>query len=184
MIGTFKISIPDKYVISAPDQNGNETNIYFSKLADIYTSNIIKRGWKVWNSDGRIHAEIMELTVDEFGILLSLEGAVEWFNPFIKVPEALIDAEILEGLSNRTYQVQTGIDPITEEPIYEDKIHTWKTWRDDSHPLADPIEGFYYFMSATFGRTLSTKELEIIYKNGTVFLVDSVPEVIDNIVIV
>ena len=44
MIGTFKISIPDKYVISAPDQNGNETNIYFSKLADIYTSNIIKRG--------------------------------------------------------------------------------------------------------------------------------------------
>ena len=39
-------------------------------------------------------------------------------------------------------------------------------------------------MSATFGRTLSTKELEIIYKNGTVFLVDSVPEVIDNIVIV
>ena len=117
MIGTFKISIPDKYVISAPDQNGNETNIYFSKLADIYTSNIIKRGWKVWNSDGRIHAEIMELTVDEFGILLSLEGAVEWFNPFIKVPEALIDAEILEGLSNRTYQVQTSIDPITEEPI-------------------------------------------------------------------
>ena len=32
--------------------------------------------------------------------------------------------------------------------------------------------------------SLRTNASEIIYKNGTVFLVDSVPEVIDNIVIV
>ena len=184
MQGTFIIQIPEKYGISVPDAQGNETNPYFHPVVDRYASNLLKRGWKLWNGNNMLHAEVHDFTVQELLVLSNFEGTVEYFNPFIKVAEADIDSEIPEGLPNRTYQEQIGVetelDPETNEeiqvPIYEERIHTWRTWRDSTHPLGEPIEGFYYFMSASFGKTLTSNELLTIHNAPTAELVDSIPE--------
>lgn len=186
--GTFKISIPEKYIISDPDINGNETNPYFLTIADRYATNCLKRGWKLWNESDRLFAEVKRLRVDEFELIMMFEGEIEWYNPFIKVSEVDIDSEIPEGLPNRIYKVQIGtesdIDPETNEeyqiPIYEDNVHTWRSWRDQSHPLGEPINGFYYFMSATFGKTLTGSELFIIHNSPYCELVNEIPYDIPN----
>ena len=36
MKGTFIIDLPEKYIISVPDINGNETNPYFVTMLDKY----------------------------------------------------------------------------------------------------------------------------------------------------
>ncbi len=185
MQGTFIIQIPEKYAISVPDALGNETNPYSHPVVDRYSTNLLKRGWKLWNGNNMLHAEVHDFTVQELLVLTNFEGTVEYFNPFIKVAETDIDSEIPEGLPNRTYQVEgdsevIGIDPDTGdemlEPTYEDRIHTWRTWRDSTHPLGEPIEGFYYFMSASFGKTLTSNELLTIHNAPTAELVDSIPE--------
>lgn len=130
----------------------------------------------------------VDFDIDHFSMLMQLPGAkVEFYMPFIKVAELDIDSEIPEGLSNRTYQEQVGteieVDPETGEeiqvPTYEERIHTWRTWRDSSHPLGEPVGGFYYFMSAPFGNTLPSDELLIIHNSLTAELVDAVPEIIE-----
>ena len=183
MQGTFIIQIPEKYAISVPDALGNETNPYFHPVVDRYASNLLKRGWKLWNGNNMLHAEVHDFTVQELLVLTNFEGTVEYFNPFIKVAGADIDSEIPEGLPNRTYQEQVGteaeIDPETNEeiqvPIHSTKVHTWRTWRDSTHPLGEPIEGFYYFMSASFGKTLTSDELLIIHNSQTATLIDEMP---------
>lgn len=184
MKGKFIIHVPEKYAISVPDALGNETNPDFHPVVDRYATNILKRGWKLWNGNNILHAEVHDFTVQELLVLANFEGTVEYFNPFIKVAEADIDSEIPEGLPNRTYQEQIGaeteFDSETNEeiqvPTYEERIHTWRTWRDSTHPLGEPIEGFYYFMSATFGKTLTSNELLIIHNSLSAELVDSIPE--------
>lgn len=184
MQGTFIIHVPEKYAISVPDAQGNETNPYFHPVVDRYATNILKRGWKLWSVGDVLHAEVKDFTVQEMLVLNRFDGGVEYFNPFIKVAEADIDSEIPEGLPNRTYQEQVGteteLDPETNEeiqvPTYQERIHTWRTWRDSTHPLGEPIEGFYYFMSASFGNTLTSNELLIIHNSLTAELADSIPE--------
>ena len=189
MKGTFIIQIPEKYAISVPDAQGNETNPYFHPVVDRYATNLLKRGWKLRNGNNMLHAEVHDFTVQELLVLTNFEGTVEYFNPFIKVAEGNIDDEIPEGLPNRVYSHQVGVkeeeDLIDEDtgvvhtvevPDYEDRIHTWRTWRDSTHPLGEPIKGFYYFMSATFGKTLASNELLTIHNSLSAELVDSIPE--------
>ena len=61
-----------------------------------------------------------------------------------------------------------------------DNLHTWKSWRssEESYHL-QYIDGFYYFVSSTFGNTLSGKELLMIYNADGVELVMSLPESIN-----
>lgn len=167
MTGLFEISIPEKYVISEPDLEGNETSINFNTLADKYCNNIIRRGWKVWNGDSSIHAEVKSLTVGEFLLICSFEGECKYYNPYIKISEEYIDNVIPEGLSNREYLDGDII-----------KVHTWRTWRssEESYPL-QLIEGNYYFVSYSFGNTLTSQELMTIYNNQDSTLVDELPTV-------
>lgn len=177
MKGTFIIDLPEKYIISVPDINGNETNPYFITMLDKYCNNIIRRGWKVWNGNERIHAEVLSLTVEELELIDMFEGSVQYFCPFIKVAEEDIDTIIPEGLSNRTYIYDTGLLNEEGEAVTLEQTHTWRTWRDDSHPLGDVVNGYYYFMSATFGATLPSKELMIVHNSESAKLVDEIPNI-------
>ena len=93
----------------------------------------------------------------------------------IKVVEENIDDEVCEGIPNRTYTETTIFTDENEQPVTVERIHTWRTWRDDSHQLGDSIEGYYYFMSATFGQTLTSHELMLIHNSANVELVDEIP---------
>lgn len=176
MKGTFIISIPEKYVISIPDIQGNETNPYFNVLADKYATNMLKRGWKLWNDDNKLNAEVKDFVVQEMLLVVALEGTVQYFNPFIKVAEQFIDEVIPEGLSNRTYFTTDMTDPYA--PVEVENIHTWRTWRSPNHPLPAPIDvegiNYYFFMSATFGNTLTSDELMIIHQSENATLVDTI----------
>lgn len=154
-----------------------------------YRDDLITQGIQPYRDNGYLVADIdtsrVSFNVNDFLLVISKGGEVKFFNPLVKVNELNIDDEIPEGLPNRTYQEQTGIsitiDEETgeeiEEPIYEEKIHTWRSWRDKSHPLGNIIDGNYYFMSATFGKTLSSDELMLIHNSNGVELVDKKPEI-------
>lgn len=174
MIGKFEITIPQKYVISMPDMEGNETNPDFSLLLDKYCNNIVRRGWKVWDNSNNLHAEVRSLIVDELLLIRQYSGTVKYFNPIVKVAELEIDSEIPIGLPNRTYTIIVdNTDP--ENPVTEEKVHTWRSWRSPNHPLGEVFEGFYYFISATYGKTLTCTELLIIHQSATATLVDTKP---------
>jgi len=180
MKGTFIIDLPEKYIISVPDINGNETNPYFVTMLDRYCNNIIRRGWKVWNGGDRIHAEVLSLSIEELELINMFDGNVQYFCPFIKVNENDIDSTVPEGLSNRTYIYDTGLITEEGELVTLEQTHTWRTWRDSSHPLGEIIDGYYYFMSATFGYTLSGEELMIIHNSASAELVDEIPNYENN----
>lgn len=180
MKGTFIIDLPEKYIISVPDINGNETNPYFVTMLDKYCDNIIRRGWKVCNIGDRIHAEVLSLSVEELELINMFDGNVQYFCPFIKVGKNDIDSTIPEGLRDRTYIYDTGLITEEGESVTLEQTHTWRTWRDDSHPLGEVIDGYYYFMSATFGYTLSGEELMIIHNSTSAELVDEIPNYENN----
>ena len=123
MQGIFEISIPEKYVISIPDMEGNETNADFTPMLDKYCNNILKRGWKVWNGGPALHAEIHSLVVQEFLLILGFEGSIKYYNPFVKVEKVAINDEISEGLPNKTHTVVID-DSDPENIITEERIRT------------------------------------------------------------
>lgn len=183
----IRLTIPSKYIKKAP-MTGNPD--YIEALAE-YATNMYIYGAIPVSVNGITTVDLTndaeaDFDIDHFNMLSQLPGVkVEFYMPSIKVAEADIDNEIPEGLSNRTYQEQVGTvvttDPETEEeiqePVYETRVHTWRTWRDNSHPLPEPVEGYYYFMSATFGKTLLFEELKIIFNSSNVELVDGKPKI-------
>jgi len=181
----IRLTIPSKYIKKAPI-SGNPD--YISTLAE-YATNMYIYGAKPISSGGITTVDLTldaeaDFDIDHFNMLTQLPDIkVDFYNPFIKVAETDIDNAIPEGLSNRTYkeQVDTTIEKEIETgeeiqvPVYETRIHTWRTWRDNSHPLSEPIEGYYYFMSATFGKSLSSEELYIIHNSIHADLIDYYP---------
>jgi len=140
-------------MLSMPAMDGSEQNPDYNLMLAKYSNNILLRGWKTRVVGSMGVSEIQDLVVDEFLLITAFGGGVKYFNPFIKVAEADIDNEIPEGLPNRTYSVCIE-DCEEEEPIMEERVHTWRTWRDANHPLSEPIEDeegnkYYYFMSAS-----------------------------------
>ena len=126
--------------------------------------NIIKRNWpyKITDDTNKVQATVMSLVLQEFLMIKQFGGKVDGYNPMIRVAEADIDNEIPEGLPNRTDA--------------EGNIRTWRTWRDDTHPLPEPedIDGtlYYTFVSYTFGKALTDDELLIIYNSPDAQLID------------
>ena len=113
----------------------------------------------------------------ESGIYTDSDGNIFYpevyqFNPIIKVSIEDIDREIPEGLPNRTWINGSGPD----NPV--EIIHTWRTWRSsiETRPM-ELIEDYYYFISATFGDTLTGEELMIIHNDLYAELVDEKPMV-------
>lgn len=101
-------------------------------------------------------------------VLARDNGEVIGYAPYIKVPVANIDDDILDGLPNRIYQDADG----------KDVVHTWRTWaKGAEYPLPDPVEGYYYLLSYRgTGNYLKDTELLLIYNDSTVGLANSVPQ--------
>lgn len=181
MNGIYKLHIPLKYVISYPAMDGSEQNPDYNLMIAKYCNNIILRGWKTESVGDMGISSVKSLIVDEFLLVLNFGGKVEFFSPLVKVAEADIDNQIPEGLSNRTYPVIID-DSDPANPITEERVHTWRSWRDTAHPLGSPIEGSYYFMSASFGKVHVDTELLIIHMHTDSTLVDAAPIVDDPII--
>ena len=157
---------------------GNETNPDFNLMLDKYSTNVLKRGWKTEIIGNSAISYVQELNVQEFLMIMGFGGSVEYFVPFVKVAEADIDNTVPDGLPNRTYPICIS-DCDTENPVTDTAVHSWRTWRDATHPLGEAIDGFYYFMSATFGSALTSRELMIIH-NSEADLVDEIPIIEDD----
>ena len=114
-----------------------------------------------------LHAEIKSLSINEFLLVCNFEGEVSNFNPWIKLHIDKINDPVPEGLSNRTY---IGIDG-------EEKVRTWRTWRSSEtfYPLYK-IGDYFYFISSTFGNTITSKELKIIHDLDGLELVEEIPQ--------
>ena len=113
----------------------------------------------------RVHITSPNISIDNFHQTLALDnGDVKNWAAWMKIAETDIDNEIPEGLPNRD-DGQGG-------------IHTWRTWRDAGHPLPDPIEDpadglmYYYTITFTFGKTLTSSELLIIDNSADAELID------------
>lgn len=164
MRGHFKISILPKYIISIPDETGQETNEYFSSLLDKYSTNILKRGWKVYEDGDFISADVKSLTVDEFLLLMQFGGRAYNFAPGIKVEAININDAIPEGLPNRTYVNED------EETI----VHTWSSWHDDMHINFTYSDGSILISSMPFSTYLSDSVLLTIHNSPGVQLTEGV----------
>jgi hypothetical protein len=175
MIGLFEIGVLEKYVMSVPDENGNETNSDYNIQLVKHADNILRRGWKTWNGNGYINARVKTLTVNEFLLVMKFNGYVKYFNPYIKIAETNINNNVPTSLPNATY-TETVTDPETGKNTNTIINRTWKTWRDVNHPLSDPIEEYYYFISASYGISLSGNDLLTIYNSDDATLVDMIPE--------
>lgn len=187
MKGNFEIKVDEKYIISQL-QNGVQMNTYYSPDLDAYALNMAKRGWKLWNGDGRLHAEVKELTINEFLLVMSLDsGEVEYFTPYVKISEADINNEVLEGLPNRTYPAYT--DPSDEENPIEvpERVKTWNEWLLNysmdgvqGNYTATLIDGFWYYNVNGIYKGLqymTGSELMLIHNSVDAELVDEVPTI-------
>ncbi len=170
------ITLDGKYVLMQPDENGNNINPDYSPVLDMYAMNIVKRNWPYKIDDNnKVQATVMDMILQEWQMILAYGGSTRGYMPFIKVAEADIDNEVPEGLPNRTYEVCIA-DCEGEEPVMETRVHTWRTWRDATHPLPEVSEdGYYYFVSYTFGKGLTDSELMTIYNSTDAELVDKIP---------
>jgi hypothetical protein len=149
----IRITLHQKYVIKSPI-SGNPD--YDQMIAD-YRDNLLTWGCPSRKVGDVIEMDLLngvELDIMDFVFIMSKDsGNVEYFNPVIRIPVDMLDNQIPEGLSNRLYfngDVET--------------IHTWRTWRSsaEAYPIVE-IDGYAYFMSSTFGNTLSGTELMLIY---------------------
>lgn len=182
----YKIKINPDLLLKIKDRQPNQM---FNESLFAYRDDLLTQGIQPYRNGQWLCADIdtsrASFDIQDFLTVKSTGGRVEFYNPLIKVPVLNIDDEIPVGLSNRVYQVQidtvTEIDKETGEeiqsPVYDDRIHTWKTWRDNAHPLGEPVDGYYYFMSATFGKVLTDDELMLIHNTPDIELVDNVPQI-------
>lgn len=154
-----------KYVIKSP-LTGNSD--FDQNVAD-YRDNLVTWGCQPKKDGDFIIVDLVNavsLDVNDFLFIMSKDDSeVSYFNPIIKIEESHIDDLIPENLPNS---------------FNGDNLHTWKSWRssEESYPL-QYIDGFYYFISSTFGNTLTGKELLMIYNADGVELVMSLPESIN-----
>ena len=125
-----------------------------------------------------VEATVPNISVNTFLKVSTLEkGDIKYWQAWMKIQDINIDNEIPEGLPNRTYEVCIS-DCETENPVYETRVHTWRTWRDVGHPLPDPLEDpndnlmYYYTLTYTFGQTLTMDELLIIHNSADAVLID------------
>ena len=173
MKGNFEIQVNEKYIISQL-VDGVQMNTDYSADLDAYSTNIIKRGWKVWNGDGCIHADVKELSIDEFLKVMSLDGGdVEGFGPYIKLLTTDLTQEVPVGIPNRTKQINIGSE---EEPVYEEQIKTWDEWIGMNYTKTE-VDGYTYFLSysGNKGDFLTADQLMIIYNLEYADLVESTP---------
>ncbi|NHJ84884.1 MAG: hypothetical protein FK734_05450 [Asgard group archaeon] len=173
------VTIDEKYVIKYPVSGTTS----YDEMVAAYRDNLLTWGIlpkRVLRGDGgaNLKADLngnnipFELT--HFLMVMGLDnGNVENYNPYIKVSEADIDNEVPLGLLNRIDISYDYTDP--ENPVEIQTVRTWRTWRDDNHPLSEPIDGYYYFQSNTFFNYLTSFELMIIYNNLDAELVDEIP---------
>jgi len=137
------------------------------KNSDLLVCDLISEGYDyITDSKGRerkvkVSEEIDFAPINLLFVVNDLGGEVYFYNPYIKVAEANIDDEIPEGLPNRTYTVVID-DSDPDNIITEERVHTWRTWRDENHPLGDVVNGYYYFISNTFFDYLLGSELVLI----------------------
>jgi len=167
------ISIHKKYVI----ETVVEVNPDLDQKVLVYTRNLENLGCK----KEAVPPDTIQVTINSKANALSpFEphhlpfvlgydlGKVENYAPYIKVPVANIDDDILDGLPNRIYQDDAG----------NDVVHTWRTWKSiDNYQLPSPVEGDYYLLSYRgTGNYLKDTELLLIYNDSTVGLENSVPQ--------
>jgi hypothetical protein len=167
MKGLFEIAIPEELMLSAPDSNGSNKNAKLKQQLREYGINMALRGWKTWNGDGYLHANVKELSADEVMLIAANGGDVKYWNPIISIPINRLDNQIPKGLSNRSYFIGDI-----------ETIHTWRTWRSsaEAYPIVE-VSNRAYFISSTFGNTLPLSELMILYSVNQLELVEEIPVV-------
>lgn len=163
-----------------------EANPLFNSEAFAFREDLISEGAEPYSDGTYLYCDMVSMdringrsatiafsVKDLVFVKNDLGGDVFNFAPWVKVAEADIDNEVPEGLPNRIEISYDYTDP--DNPVEVQTARTWRTWRDDGHPLSEPIEGFYYFQSNTFYNYLTGTELMIIYNSVNATLVDEVP---------
>jgi len=181
MKGTYIIQANEAYVIKGIDDTMFAHEVLPGITVDDYVLNMVKRGWKRWNGDGRIHCEAKELKVWEFLKVMELDkGDVIYFNPFIKIAESDFDNTLPEGLPNRIKAAVIDPEsPDSENPIIlePERPKTWREWQI-GNIIPELIEGYWY-VNANYGNvngvTLTGTELMIVYNSNDATLVDEKP---------
>jgi len=173
MKGIFEIKANEAYTIKGINQEMFNYELIPGMTVKDYVFNIIARGWKTWNGDNCIHAEIKELSVGEFLLIMSLDNSdVKYFNPFIKIATSALDNEIPEGITNR---INPAVLDEGGNEITPASIKTWREWVLQNYTITD-VEGYSYFLSAAgTGCSLTSEELMIIYNSTDATLVDEIP---------
>lgn len=164
----IKIQMNQKYLIKSPFSG----NVDFDQNVADYRENLLTWGCQPKKEGDLITIELIngvKLDVNDFLFVMSKDdGGVSYYNPFVKVDADYIDEAVPSDLSNSTYFVLDSENNMIIHP------HTWRTWRDSVHELF-LIDDYYYFISSTFGNTLSCKDLLLIHGADGVELVDNMP---------
>ena len=127
-------------------------------------------------SGDTVTRSLNKLLVKDFITITSLkEGSVASWFPWMSIAEANYKDVIPEGLPYRTYTVVVD-DSDPENPVTEERVHTWETWKGKNYTL-DLIEGRYYYLchAGNKGIALKDTELLIIHNAEGVQLEDTKP---------
>ncbi len=120
--------------------------------------------------------------LDFIFVMGDLEGDVQFYRPYIKMPVVNLDSEVFEGIPNRmTAEVWDYTDEENPVLIEPSRVKTWREWVQPNFTIQE-IEGEAYFLSnagTVSGVTLSGSELMIIYNESYSELVDVLPVIDD-----
>ncbi len=128
-----------------------------SKRGQKYYENIVNAmidGVKPYSEDYTIieSSELTSYTLTDIFNLVDDEGDIENLPSYLIMPTTKLTEEIPEGLPNRIYSVEEV-----------DTIHTWETWRDNTHLIRYSLdETLATFGLNSFGEDLKASEIKII----------------------
>lgn len=186
----IEIKANEGYVIKGINPELFDDIIIGDITVNDYILNFVKRGWKTWNGDGKIHVELKDgLYVEEFRLLIPLDGGeVLGWRPIVKVLSAIKNNEVIDGLPNIDYP-EIG-EYINEEgvivPTVPSRRKTWNEYflnysRDGVQGNYTCVENdeytYYNTNGCNKGVALTGTQLNIIDNLDNMTLVNSVPTI-------
>ena len=150
-----RIEIDKKYIMSIA--NG-QPNPDLSAMADAYRNDLLTQGIIPKNNGNSLICEIpteIDFVLREFLFIMSLNGGVEFYNPWIKM---------------------LTVDMGEYVPLDWCNDLTWYQWLSPNYTIETRGEYSYILSSGHNGNTLSDKDLLTLYVQDYLELVDELPQ--------
>lgn len=159
----IEVTMSKRYMLRI--QNGM-LNPDCSQMASAYKEDLIAQGIIPRDNGDTLLCEIpstISFLIRDFLFVLSLNGGIKYYTPWIQIRSDLLSDTVPVGVSN------SEIDG---------RQKTWTEWIQPNYTILEH-NGFAYFLScAGTGNSLSDVELMLLWSTDGIDLVDVLPDIV------